>query len=166
MTYFITFSCYGARLHGDDSGSVDPKHNIPGDSLLESNTSRALSERNRMPQAPYLLEAQRRTLVLESLRETCAHYEWTLLAAHVRTNHVQVVVEGSAIPERISNAMKSYASRRLNEADLDAPSCKRWSRHGSTRYLWKPEHVKKAIAYVMDQQGVPMAWYVNEHAYR
>ncbi len=119
-----------------------------------------------MLQPPYLLDTQRRTLVLESLQETCAHYRWILLAVHVRTNHVHVVVEGAGRPERILNAMKSYSSRRLNQAALDDPSCKRWSRHGSTRYLWKPDQVAKAIAYVMDQQGEPMAWYHDEQSCR
>ena len=166
MTYLITFSCYGARLHGDKSGSVDPKHNIPGDLPLEPNPIREMSERNRMPQPPYLLDSQSRTLVLESLTETCAHYSWILLAVHVRTNHVHVVVEGAVRPERILNAMKSYASRRLNQAALDAPNCKRWSRHGSTLYLWNPDQVNKAIAYVTDHQGEPMACYYDEQSYR
>ena len=30
MRYFITSACYGAHLHGDESGSVDRHHNVPG----------------------------------------------------------------------------------------------------------------------------------------
>ena len=30
MRYFITFARYGARLHGDESGSVDRRHNLVG----------------------------------------------------------------------------------------------------------------------------------------
>src|SRR5208283_2139266 len=28
-----------------------------------------------------------------------------------------------------------------------------WSRHGSTRYLWKPEHVSGAVRYTLHEQG-------------
>ena len=34
LTYFITFACYGARLHGDESGSVDRRDNLVGN-LIE-----------------------------------------------------------------------------------------------------------------------------------
>ena len=34
----------------------------------------------------------------------------------------------------------------LNRTGLDGPGRKRWARHGSTRWLWKPEHVSAAIA--------------------
>jgi hypothetical protein len=32
------------------------------------------------------------------------------------------------------------------------PDVKPWSRHGSTRYLWKPHHVDRAIDYVIKGQ--------------
>ncbi len=61
------------------------------------------------------------------------------------------------------NDLKSYASRCLNEIGLDAPSRKRWARHGSTRWLWKQENVSAAIRYVLDEQGRAMAVFgVNE----
>lgn len=80
-----------------------------------------------------------------------------LLAAHVRTTHVHMVIESEAKPERIMNDIKSYASRCLNQAGLDMPARKRWARHGSTRWLWKPEQVSAAIRYVVDEQGEAMA---------
>jgi hypothetical protein len=33
---------------------------------------------------------------------------------------------------------------------------KRWTRHGSTRYLWKPEQVSAAVQYVVQKQGEAM----------
>ena len=50
-------------------------------------------------------------------------------------------------------SLKAYASRWLNEAGFDAPNRKRWTRHGSTRYLWHETAVEQAVAYVVDEQG-------------
>jgi REP element-mobilizing transposase RayT len=103
------------------------------------------------------MDRSRREVVLAALLERCQQRQWTLLAAHVRTNHVHMVVEAEARPERVMNDVKSYASRRLNQMRLDEPARKRWARHGSTRWLWKPEHVSAAIRYVVDEQGEAMA---------
>src|ERR1700722_1664690 len=45
----------------------------------------------------------------------------------------------------------------LNGLGLDEPDRMRWTRHGSTRWLWKPESVSAAIRYVVDEQGEQMA---------
>jgi hypothetical protein len=57
------------------------------------------------------------------------------------------------------NTFKCYASRRLNTAASDDRGRKRWSRHGSTRYLWHTQAIEEAVAYVVDQQGPAMAVY-------
>lgn len=157
MRYFITFSCYGTHLHGADAGSVDRTQNLSGSRLLEVNPKRAAAERERMDQAPYLLDQERREMVLQSIREVCLHQGWNLLAAHVRTNHVHLVMEADVRPERAMNAFKSYASGKLNRLGRDTPDKKRWARYGSTRWLWKDEDVKAAIHYVVMEQGEPMA---------
>jgi REP element-mobilizing transposase RayT len=82
-----------------------------------------------------------------------------LLAVHVRTNHVHVLVDAEARPERVMNDLKSYASRLLNKLGFDEPDRKRWARHGSTRWLWSREQVSAALEYVIDKQGCPMAVY-------
>lgn len=157
MTYLITFACYGCHLHGHMSGSVDRRHNLPGSRVIEADPQRVSSELRRMDQPPYEMDAECRKVVLAGLLERCQKQHWTLLAAHVRMNHVHLVVEGEAQPERIINDLKAYASRRLNLTGRDQPGRKRWARHGSTRWLWKPEHVSAAIRYVVDEQGQPMA---------
>lgn len=157
LRYLITFACYGAHLHGDESGSVDRHHKLAGSPLVEAHPQRAADERELMEQTPYFLDSESRATVLEALREVCLHRGWSLLAAHVRTTHVHAIVEAGFQPERVMNAFKSYASRRLNHRGRDAPNRKRWARHGSTRWLWKDEDVRQAIQYVVEQQGDPMA---------
>jgi REP element-mobilizing transposase RayT len=157
VIYLITFAGYGCRLHGDESGSVDRLHNLPGSRLVEADPKRAFAERQRMDQPPYCMDRSRRETVLAALQERSAQRGWNLLAAHVRTNHVHVVVEADARPERVMNDLKSYASRSLNRAELDEPARKRRARHGSTRWLWKPANVSAAIRYVVDEQGDAMA---------
>lgn len=97
--------------------------------------------------------------MLSSICEVCSFKSWDLLAAHVRSNHVHVVVSSAEKPDKLMNAFKTYASRRLNQCASDVPGCRRWTRHGSTRYLWDREHVEAALAYVIDGQGEPMAVY-------
>jgi len=133
LRYFITFACHGAHLHGDDSGSVDQRHNLFGSRLVEPDPQRALAERGKMPQPPYRLDQDRREAVLAALRQHCTHRGWNLLAAHVRTNHVHVVVEAEVNPERVMVEFKAYASRELNHPCGDGPDRRRWARHGSIR---------------------------------
>jgi REP element-mobilizing transposase RayT len=157
VTYLITFACYGCRLHGDAAGSVDRWHNVSGTPVVEGRLSRAAFEEERMDQPPYLLGHISRDIVLQAIQGVCAHRRWNLLAAHVRSNHVHTVVEAEAPPERIMNDFKAYASRHLNRMGGDEPGRKRWARHGSTRWLWKPQHLSAAIQYVVAGQGDVMS---------
>ena len=110
-----------------------------------------------MHQAPYTLDQRRRDAVLGAIQAACATRGWHLLAAHVRTTHVHTVVEAEVPPERVMSEFKVYASRRLSRMGLDQPDRKRWSRHGSTRWLWKPQHVSAAVHYVVEEQGNVMS---------
>jgi REP element-mobilizing transposase RayT len=157
VRYLITFACYGTRLHGDESGTVDRRHNLPGSRLLEPNPERVSAEQESLKQAPYVLDAAARAIVLAALREVCQYRSWTLFAAHVRTNHVHVVLESELRPERVMNDLKSYASRALNRLGRDEPDRRRWAHHGSTRWLWKDDEVRAAMRYVVEEQGEPMA---------
>ena len=161
LAYLITFTCYGTRLRGDEHGSVDRDHNIPGTPFLPPNPTRVSAQEKRMKQETSALDRADRALVLEALQEVCFHRGWALLAAHVRSRHVHFVVSAQDAPERVLNDVKGYASRALNRAGGDREERRRWARHGSTRYLWKPEQVGNAIHYVVREQGEPMAVWEN-----
>ena len=161
MRYFITFSCYGAHLHGEP-GAVDRQHNLPGSRFLDPNPRRESAEREKLDQPPYILDSASRETVLKALQEVALHRSWNLLAAHVRTNHLHAIVEADARPERVMGDFKSYASRALNKLGRDGPDRRRWAHHGSTRWLWKDQDVREAIEYVIEGQGEPMSVFLAD----
>ena len=103
-----------------------------------------------------------RTAVLAAVQEHCAYRGWKLWAAHVRSNHVHVIVESDVRPEKIMNEFKSYSSRELNRFLNGTSERRRWARHGSTRWLRKDQDVKDALKYVIDEQGEPKAMFVAD----
>ncbi len=160
LAYFITFTTYGTWLHGAKvEGSVDRQHNVFSTPTLSLNSARTLSMQTRMKYKYFLLDAHSREIVLNAIKEVCAHRQWDLLAAHVRTNHVHIVVHAEITPEIIINTFKAYSSRYINQSFLHKQ--KYWTRHGSTRYLWKEEQVEATIDYVVREQGEPMAVFEN-----
>jgi REP element-mobilizing transposase RayT len=161
VRYFITFACYGTRIHGDESGTVDRKHNTFGHPSVETSSKRAETERGLMDYVPYSLDEDSRACVLDAIREVCGQLNWILLAAHVQLTHVHAIMDAEVQPEQIMNAFKRYASRKLNLLSHEKRQQKRWARHGSTRWLWKDEDVRQAIQYVVHQQGTPMAVFAN-----
>ncbi|HVQ56673.1 MAG TPA: transposase [Pyrinomonadaceae bacterium] len=102
---------------------------------------------------PVILSDRQRELVSDSIEEVCAFRGYDLRALNVRTNHAHVVVSKSVKPEKILNDLKAYATRKLRGEKAVASDQKVWSRHGSTRYLWKPKQVQSAIEYVLYGQG-------------
>jgi hypothetical protein len=97
-------------------------------------------------------------------RDVPIAFAWNLLAAHVRSDRLHTVVEAEAEPERVRNDFKVYASRRLTRISLEDPSRKRWARHGSTRWLWKPQRVSAAIQNVVAEQGDTMSAFESDES--
>lgn len=96
------------------------------------------------------MQARVRDTVLQSLVEVCTHRKWHLYAAHVRTNHVHIVLGADRPPELVMRLLKAYATRAMGAG-------KHWSRHGSTVYLWNYKSIDAAIIYTLDKQGPRMA---------
>ncbi|MEO5926994.1 MAG: transposase [Bryobacteraceae bacterium] len=162
-SYFITFSTFGHYFPGQP-GFIDRGHNLFGSPLPPPQANLLHYVEHQIEQPRYFLDHADREIVLASIIEVCDYNGWTLVAAHVRSNHVHIVVEGEAKPERMMNTFKSYASRGLN-ATFGSERQRRWARHGSTRYLWSREALAEAVAYVIEGQGDAMsAFTVAEHS--
>lgn len=144
-------------MHGNPDGSVDRSHNHYGGPLIKPNPGRLEAELRLMNQPPYELDDLRRQAVLDAIIARCKPSDWSLIAVHVRQNHVHLVIQAEEKPEFVMTQLKCAASRRLNDLGFDDRTRKRWERHGSTRTLFSREAVQNVIRYVLEGQGEPMS---------
>ena len=151
--YLITFHTYGTWLPGDPRGMVTREQNQYGEPRRGG--CDALLERSRglLQNPPVVLKAGERVVVRRAFEEVCRHRAWTLHAAHVRSNHVHVVVGADASPGRIMGDLKAWATRRVVQAGHRPRAAHVWVRQGSTRYLWHRAAVVAACFYVLHEQG-------------
>lgn len=158
--YLLSFTCFGTRVAGED-GSSDRFHNaysIPrnGTAALRDSCARML-----LSQPAYTLNAVRREITLEAIENACRLHRWHLLAAHVRSDRVHVIVAVASSPADVMNALKTSASHALNQAEGDH---KRWSARGSTQPLWTRQDIASAVDRVAFQQGEPMSIFIEVSA--
>lgn len=161
LAYFITFTTYGTWLPGSAKGlgSVDEEHNVYGTPFVAPDAAREQAARDAMEQPPYEMSAAEREIVCKALVGLASERGWRLWAVHVRSNHVHVVVSAEREPGRIMSDLKSRASRELNSAGFDDAERRRWTRHGSTRHLFREDEVEAKIHYTLNEQGDRMAWH-------
>ena len=158
LALFLTWTCYGTWLHGDERGSVDDDHRVCGSPFKLQDTQRERDESRRLRNPPVALDAAARQIVHATIVAHCAYRRWVILALNVRSNHVHLVVEyGGVPPETMLAQFKAWTTRRLREARLFGPGAVIWTHHGSTRYLWNREGTKAAVEYVTDAQGVDLS---------
>jgi REP element-mobilizing transposase RayT len=154
IAYFITWSTYGTRLHGDPRGSVDEGHNRFGTPVLPAAPDREFKEMRRMRHPPMLLDALTRACVDEAVREHVAFRGWTLLALEVRSNHVHLVVRATIPPEEVMGKCKARASRVLRERGLVQSELPIWAEHGSTKHVFDDQGLRSVVDYVTRLQDL------------
>ena len=161
LAYFITFSTYGTWLHGTSKGkgSVDREHNQHGTPFVEPEASWEARSPGDTKQAPYTMRDREREIVRDAIVALCRAKAWKLLAVHVRSNYVHVVIAVDRDPGRVMSDMKAQASRALTRAGFDDAARKRWTRHGSTLHLFDEALEDDKIDYTLNRQGAPMAIY-------
>ncbi len=154
LAYLITFRTFGTWLHGDDRSSINRSNrDVPGTIRLDPNVPLKERMREKMAHPTVILNTPMRRAVTNAMEQLCRQRDYGLHALNVRTNHAHAVIAAQAKPERIADAMKAFATKRLRELGLDDSSSRVWSRGRSRRYLWKPRHAEAAINYVLYCQG-------------
>jgi REP element-mobilizing transposase RayT len=157
--YFITFTTYGTWLHGDTRTSVDRQHNAFGTPLVSADLGREHSARASMSQDAHVMTSAERKLVCDAIVSLATEKSWQLWAVHVRTNHVHLVITADREPGRLMSDIKARATRELVMASHGTRERRRWTRHGSTRHLWKVEDIEAAVNYTLDEQGERFAYF-------
>ena len=159
LAYFITFTTYGTWLHGDKRGSV----------IVRNGMSEKLDEclclydyQQRELKHPKVLLSQRhRQIVLDTILKHCSMRRWRLFAAHVRTNHVHVLVStATADIQKVARELKAWATRKLREDGCEWSRI--WTDGGSTRYIYSIEKLNEKVKYVVFEQGDMMEHYLAE----
>ncbi|HYE60872.1 MAG TPA: transposase [Phycisphaerales bacterium] len=165
LAYFLTWACYGQRLHGDERGTVDREHNRRGSPMLAPDPRRVARERAVMNGPPVTLSAAMRAVVEDAIPQLCEERGWRLITQSVRTTHVHVVVNcrGSHSPERAMAQFNARLTRELRRADLAGEDQHLWAEHGSTRWINDYAGLYGAIAYVNDWQTGPNREMLEEH---
>jgi len=157
LAYFITWTCRGTWLHGDDRGSVDREHNSYGTSLIPPDATRYANAAARLNQDSFQLTATDRLLITRALEKTCSHRGWTTHALAVRSNHIHCVVSADATPERVMHDLKAWSTRALRQSSPSFDKRPIWTRHGSTRYLFDEHALLSAVKYVLSHESNPRA---------
>lgn len=154
LAYFITWSCYGQRLHGDERGTVDRDNNRVGRAFIAADARRVEYEARRLKHPPTLLDDAMRACVDQTIRDHADFRRWRPLAINVRTTHVHVVVADAhdKRPEDVMGQFKSWCTRRLRESGLIAPDREVWAFHGSTRWINSESSLAETLEYVLKLQ--------------
>lgn len=154
LAYFLTWTTYGSWLHGDDPGWTDRETNEFATPRAEPEPRRERYEREfRLAQRPMLLAPAYQAMIDTAIREACDFRGWDVAALNVRSNHLHLVVAAQEAPERIMSILKGRATRALREVGMISDARSVWTRHGSTRYLWREADVARACEYALRGQG-------------
>jgi hypothetical protein len=76
LAYLITFTTYGARLHGSDKGSVDDQHNVYDTPLVQTDRCRERWSEARMIETAYVMTPAEREIVRNSIVALAADRGW------------------------------------------------------------------------------------------
>ncbi len=164
VAYLITFTTSGTWLRGDERGSVDKQHSQYGSAFIAGSPALQRREGSALKNPPVTLARGEQKIVLDAILDVCRYRGWFAHAVHVRSNHVHVVVSGNESPERIMADFKAYATRAIKKHNSSKTIIKRrWTHHGSTKYLWTKESLASAIRYVKNEQGKTMAFGTTEN---
>ena len=153
IAFFLTWTTYGVRLHGDERGTVDKDHNAYGTPFVPPNFRYENLRRNQLSEDPLLLNAKMRGAVEAALQQHADFRKWHLHSWNVRTNHVHVVVAAKDDPGKMMGQFKAYATRALAEAELIEDSKHVWTPRGSKKWLFTDQHVRDCCNYVLFAQG-------------
>lgn len=158
LAYFITFSTYGSRLHGNERESVIVKEDVPR--IIGRNDALKHYEEKAMKYPEVVLDEAQRQIVLDTILKHCQIKNWHPYAVHVRSTHTHVIVNSKEKPDKVMYDFKAWATRKLRESGNHFD--KVWTRQGSTKYIFKYDKLKEKVHYVIYEQGGMMAYYIDD----
>jgi hypothetical protein len=154
--YFATFTTYGTWLHGDERGSVDDEHNIPGLPFAPPSFNREAYHRDAMKWPEFIIDRKSRGIIHRTTHGVFEYRHWALLALNVRTNHLHLVGYAPDGGDKMINDVKAWCTRRLREAKRRDPKAPVWTEGHSVHPLFTAEAVAVAVDYTLSRQGADL----------
>jgi len=152
LAYHITFGTYGARLHGDARGTVDRRHNTPGEPVLGPDPRRRRRERELCRLPPILLNDAQRRFVETVIPELCARGGWGYHIAAAGRDHVHVLLSADALGNQVRALLKRWLGQAL-AARWPLPARGRWwAEGGSVKWIWDQHYFRRSFDYVAEQR--------------
>ena len=154
LAYFITWTCYGTWLPGDDRGWTKWHK---GEVLPQPLLANWCLE--KMTEEPLFLTEGQRMIVNGTVALHCQIRGWYLHAVNCRSNHCHAVVTASSHDgEQVRDQLKSWCKRKLKEEQRSNGIVSKdvrekwWTGNGSARYLFDEESLEVAIRYTLEAQ--------------
>jgi REP element-mobilizing transposase RayT len=151
IAYHITFSTHGSRLHGDPRGTVDRRHNQPGEPFLDADPRRSSRERSRMRTAPVVLTRDQRTFIEDACPGICERGGWTYHVAAAGPDHVHVLLSAAAEGKGVRRILKRWLTEALSSR-WRIPATGWWTECGSVKWIWKRERFNHTLDYIGRQR--------------
>jgi len=157
LAYFITFTAYGTWLHGDSRKSILVENHAT--KLIEPQESFFRYEQQKLKHPVVMFDKKIRCIILETIMDRGQWKQWHLYAAHVRSNHVHIVVNSTDPIDKVMESLKARATRKLRQSGYNLS--KVWTRHGSTKYIFTRAKLFEKIHYIIYEQGEMMNYYID-----
>ena len=154
LAFFITWTCYGTFLPGDERGWTKwhKGEQLP-QPRLEAWCQKQMSE------TAVFLNHTRREIVEQAIRDHATLRRWHLHAVNCRSNHCHVVVTApDEEGDQVRDQFKSWATRRLKKHERENVTDSRklrehwWTRKGSVRQLFDEGSLEAAVIYTLEAQ--------------
>ncbi|MFO0939671.1 MAG: hypothetical protein U0930_02775 [Pirellulales bacterium] len=156
LAYFITWTCYGTWLPGDNRGGFKWKkgQQIPQPLLVDW-------VREELLEPPVFLDEAQRQVVENTIVDHCQRRQWHLHAKNCRTNHCHVVVTAKdRAGIEVRDQLKSWCKRKLKELQWTMAGVELlrlrehwWTKKGCVRLLFDNESLEAAVIYTLEAQG-------------
>ena len=147
VTYFITWTTYGAWLPGDSRGW---RKWHSGEQLARP----ALEDwcRDQMNEQSVLLNELQRGKVEQVCREHSEIRNWKLHAVSARSNHVHIAVTAGAGPQKVRDQFKANATRVLRQEPHAVCNEKVWTRGGDVQIINSSDEIEVVVRYITEAQ--------------
>lgn len=153
LAYLLTWTTYGTCFHGDARGTVDRRNNCYGAPKVDPNQRRVAFESLEVRGRIVLLGWPERESIRHTIERHAIHRAWHIHALAVRSNHIHVVIRNPGVsPERVMSEFKAWSTRAIRALNATGANARIWTRHGSTRHLFKSDDVIAAAHYVAESQ--------------